>query len=102
MYKRQGLHYWWAVRVQVSFEEATIAHARRQALRQSARREGRLRERAPSKPVSYTHLDVYKRQLIDYGCWKTGGVQPTRKALARAVAVYFIHQRRHVLGIHVG
>ena len=47
-----GLHYWWAVRVQVSFEEATIAHARRQALRQSARREGRLRERAPSKPRS--------------------------------------------------
>ena len=46
------LHYVWAVRVQVSFEEATIAHARRQALRQTARREGRLRERAPSKPRS--------------------------------------------------
>ncbi|MDE2406556.1 MAG: hypothetical protein KGL91_01685 [Xanthomonadaceae bacterium] len=44
------LHYLWAVRAQVSFAEASIAQARRHALRQTARREGRLRERAPSTP----------------------------------------------------
>ena len=44
------LHYLWAVRAQVSFEEGSIAHAKKRALRRSAMREGRLHERAPSKP----------------------------------------------------
>ena len=46
------LHYLWALRAQVSFEEGSIAHARKRALRHSARKEGRLRERPISKPRS--------------------------------------------------
>lgn len=46
------VHYAWVVRAQVSFEEATIAHASRRALRKAAMRNGRLRERGPTKPRS--------------------------------------------------
>ncbi|MFT3763574.1 MAG: putative ABC exporter domain-containing protein [Pseudoxanthomonas sp.] len=44
------LHYLWAVRAQVSFEDASIAHARRRAEKVAALREGRLGQRMPSKP----------------------------------------------------
>ena len=46
------LHYVWVVRAQVSFEEASIAHAGRRAKRVAAMRNGRLRERLPTKPRS--------------------------------------------------
>ncbi|GAA5003384.1 hypothetical protein FNZ56_08095 [Pseudoluteimonas lycopersici] len=44
------LHYIWAVRAQVSFEEASIAHARKRAERTAAMREGRFGQRMPVKP----------------------------------------------------
>ncbi len=44
-----ALHYLWVVRSHVSFEEASIDHARRRAERSQARREGK-RENAPKKP----------------------------------------------------
>ncbi|HRO63020.1 putative ABC exporter domain-containing protein [Thermomonas sp.] len=46
------LHYLWALRAQVSFEEGSIAHARKRALRHAARQQGQLRERPPGKPRS--------------------------------------------------
>lgn len=46
------LHYVWVVRAQVSFEDASIAHAGRRARRMAAKRDGRLRERLPTKPRS--------------------------------------------------
>ncbi|MDR2216305.1 MAG: hypothetical protein LBE59_10780 [Nevskiaceae bacterium] len=45
-----ALHYVWAVRVQASFEDASIAHARRRAEKVAAMREGRMRQRAPTRP----------------------------------------------------
>lgn len=45
-------HYIWVVRAQVSFEEASIAHAGRRAKRTAAFREGGLRHRVPTKPRS--------------------------------------------------
>jgi len=44
------MHYAWVVRAQVSFEEASIAHAGRRARRVAAMRDGRMRERLPTKP----------------------------------------------------
>lgn len=46
------VHYVWVVRAQVSFEEASIAHAGRRAKRMAAFRDGRLRHRVPTKPRS--------------------------------------------------
>ena len=46
------LHYLWAVRAQVSFEDAAIVHARKRAQRVAAMREGRMGGRLPSKPRS--------------------------------------------------
>ncbi|MDI1252679.1 putative ABC exporter domain-containing protein [Thermomonas sp.] len=46
------LHYVWVVRAQVSFEEASIAHAGRRAKRVAAMRDGRMRQRLPTKPRS--------------------------------------------------
>lgn len=46
------LHYVWVVRAQVSFEEASIAHAGRRARRVAAMRDGRWRQRMPTKPRS--------------------------------------------------
>ncbi|MBS0216929.1 MAG: hypothetical protein JSR63_01980 [Proteobacteria bacterium] len=46
------LNYIWVVRAQVSFEDAAIVHARRHAEKATAKREGRLGVRAPSKPRS--------------------------------------------------
>lgn len=46
------LNYIWVVRAQVSFEDAAIVHARRHAEKATAKREGRLGLRAPSKPRS--------------------------------------------------
>jgi hypothetical protein len=46
------LHYLWAVRAQVSFEDAAIVHARKRAERVAAMREGRMGRRMPSKPRS--------------------------------------------------
>ncbi len=45
-------HYLWVVRAQVSFEDASIAFAKRTAERLAAMREGRLRERKPTRPRS--------------------------------------------------
>lgn len=44
------LHYAWALRAQVSFEDASIVHARKRAERTAAMREGRMGRRMPSKP----------------------------------------------------
>jgi hypothetical protein len=44
------LHYLWAVRAQVSFEDASIVHARKRAERTAAMREGRTGRRLPMKP----------------------------------------------------
>lgn len=44
------LHYLWAVRAQVSFEDAAIVHARKRAERVAAMREGRMGRGMPSKP----------------------------------------------------
>lgn len=46
-----ALHYAWAVRAQVSFEDAAIVHARKRAERTAAMRGGRMR-RLPNKPRS--------------------------------------------------
>ena len=46
------LHYIWAVRAQVSFEDASIVHARKRAERTAAMREGRMGRGLPSKPRS--------------------------------------------------
>jgi hypothetical protein len=46
------LHYVWAVRAQVSFEDASISHARRAAEKVAAMREGRMGQRQPVKPRS--------------------------------------------------
>ncbi|MBS0193660.1 MAG: hypothetical protein JSR34_05380 [Proteobacteria bacterium] len=43
-------HYLWVVRAQVSFEDASLAFARRRAERLAALRAGNLRERKPTKP----------------------------------------------------
>ncbi|MBS0212855.1 MAG: hypothetical protein JSR26_06730 [Proteobacteria bacterium] len=43
-------HYLWVVRAQVSFEDASLAFARRRAERLAALRSGNLRERKPTKP----------------------------------------------------
>lgn len=43
-------HYLWAVRVQVAFEEATIAWAHRRAKALAAMRGGRIRDTAPTRP----------------------------------------------------
>jgi hypothetical protein len=43
------LHYLWAVRAQVSFEDAAIVHARKRAERVAALREGRMGRRMPMK-----------------------------------------------------
>ncbi|MFT3897740.1 MAG: putative ABC exporter domain-containing protein [Thermomonas sp.] len=45
-----SLHYVWAVRAQVSFEDAAIVHARKRAERTAAMREGRMGQRMPDKP----------------------------------------------------
>ncbi|MEO6154411.1 MAG: hypothetical protein ABIP16_01630, partial [Thermomonas sp.] len=45
-------HYVWVVRAQVSFEDASIAHAGRRARRMEVKRGGRMRERMPTKPRS--------------------------------------------------
>lgn len=45
-----ALHYLWAVRAQVSFEDAAIVHARKRAERVAAMREGRMGRRLPNKP----------------------------------------------------
>jgi hypothetical protein len=45
-----ALHYVWAVRAQVSFEDASISHARNRAEKVAALREGRFGARLPSKP----------------------------------------------------
>jgi len=47
-----AMHYFWAVRAQVSFEDASIVHARKRAERTTAMREGRMGRRMPSKPRS--------------------------------------------------
>ncbi|HET7125741.1 MAG TPA: putative ABC exporter domain-containing protein [Lysobacter sp.] len=44
------LHYLWAVRAQVSFEDAAVVHARKRAERVAALREGRMGRRMPMKP----------------------------------------------------
>jgi len=44
------LHYFWALRAQVSFEDAAIVHARKRADRMAAMREGRMGRRLPNKP----------------------------------------------------
>ena len=44
------LHYFWALRSQVSFEDAAIVHARKRAERVAAMREGRMGRGMPSKP----------------------------------------------------
>jgi len=44
------LHYAWALRAQVSFEDASIVHARKRAEKVAAMREGRMGRRLPSKP----------------------------------------------------
>ncbi len=46
------LNYLWVVRAQVSFEDAAIVHARRRAEKVASMRQGRLGQRAPSKPRS--------------------------------------------------
>ncbi|MBS0458389.1 MAG: hypothetical protein JSS44_13800 [Proteobacteria bacterium] len=43
-------HYVWALRAQVSFEDASLAHARRRTEKIAAMRAGRLSERAPTQP----------------------------------------------------
>lgn len=43
------LHYFWAMRAQVSFEDAAIVHARKRAERVASMREGRLGRRMPMK-----------------------------------------------------
>lgn len=45
-------HYIWAVRAQVSFEEASIIHAQRRAEKLAALRSGRMGERLPTQPRS--------------------------------------------------
>ena len=45
-----SLHYLWAVRAQVSFEDASIVHARKRAERVASVREGRMGRRRPMKP----------------------------------------------------
>ncbi len=47
-----ALHYVWAVRAQVSFEDAAIAHARHRAEKVAALRSGRLGRGLPNKPRS--------------------------------------------------
>ena len=47
-----AFHYIWVIRAQVSFEDASIAHAQRRAKRVAAMRQGRLRDRTPTKPRS--------------------------------------------------
>ena len=53
-------------------------------------------EAADIKPVSYTHLDVYKRQVIMLSDKENSAVDEKTKALVEAAAMYFGKQMEDV------
>jgi hypothetical protein len=90
------LHYVWAVRAQVSFEDASISHARRTAEKMTAMREGRMGQRQPTKPRSEPFALAARGTATAAFLWKglitMGSAYRLRNWLFACVAIIMLCQ----------
>ena len=53
-------------------------------------------------PVSYTHLDVYKRQVLYHAELATALARLPEQAQEEIFRYYFLRQPQRVIGVHIG